>query len=187
MVTIASLWLPILVSTVLVFIASFLIWSVLPIHKGDFRRLPSEATLLDTLRKQGAEPGLYLFPYAGDRAAMKDPEYVERMRSGPVGLLTLARPGMPSMARNLSQWFVYVLVISIFVAYLASRTVPPGAQYLEVFRVAGTVAVLAYSAAAVPAAIWFWRPWKVVAKDVLDGVVYGLLTAGVFGWLWPAA
>ena len=185
MVTIPDLWAPILLSAVLAFLASSLIWMALPWHRSDFRQLPDEAAVAEALRRQPPEPGQYVIPYAGSMAAMKDPDYVERMERGPVGLLVMTRPGPRGMGRNLAIWFVYLLVISVFVAYVGSRTLAPGTPYLEVFRIAGTVAVLAYSAAVVPSGIWFWRPWKVVVKDALDGVVYGLLTAGVFGWLWP--
>ncbi|MBA2565510.1 MAG: hypothetical protein H0V09_08835 [Gemmatimonadetes bacterium] len=185
MVTIPMLWAPIVLSTVLVFLASFLIWSVLPWHKGDYRGLPDEEAVAELLRRQDVAPGQYSIPYAGSQAAMKDPEFVKRMEQGPVGFLTLTPPRAPGMGRSLGQWAAYVLLISLFVAYLASRTLAPDADYLRVFRVAGTVAVLAYSAAVIPSGIWFGRPWGNVWKDVLDGVVYGLLTAGTFGWLWP--
>jgi hypothetical protein len=184
MVTIPMLWAPILIATVLVFVASALIWMVLPIHKGDYRGLPNEAAAADALR--GAQPGEYMLPHAPDRSAMKDPAHLERLERGPVALVRLMRPGRFNMGRTLVQWFVFVLVISIFVAYLASRTLPPGTDYLQVFRVTGVTALLAYSAAVIPGAIWFGRPWGNVLRDVFDGIVYGLLTAGVFGWLWPS-
>ena len=37
----------------------------------------------------------------------------------------------------------------------------------------------------VPAAIWMGKPWSVAWKEVFDGLLYGLVTAGAFGWLWP--
>lgn len=183
--TIPMLWAPILVSAVLVFVASFLIWTVLHVHRGDYRGLPDEGSVAEALRRQSAAPGQYIIPYAADRAMMKDPEYVTRMEQGPVGFVTLTTPGSPRMGKNLARWFMYVLAISVFVAYLASRTIPPGASYLHVFRVVGTAAILGYSAAVIPSGIWFGRPWTNVWKDVIDGVVYGLLTAAAFGWLWP--
>ncbi|MFN2387166.1 MAG: hypothetical protein ABR576_12940 [Thermoanaerobaculia bacterium] len=185
MVTIPMLWAPILISTVLVFLASFLLWMVLPFHRRDYRGLPDEASVAEALRRQDAGPGQYHIPWAADRAARKDPEFMRRMKQGPAGFLTLVEPGAPNMAKSLGSWLVYVLVISFFLAYLASRTLPAATDYLQVFRVVGTVAVLAYSGAVIPGAIWFGRPWGNVIRDVMDGVVYGLLTAGTFGWLWP--
>ena len=184
-VTIAMLWVPILLSAVLVFVAGSIIWMAMPWHRKDYRGLPDERAVADGLRRQAVEPGQYLIPYCPDRQSMKDPEYVKRMQEGPVAILTVGRPGGPGMGKSLALWFLYVLVVSIFVAYLASRTLAPGTEYIQVFRVAGTTAILAYSAAVIPGGIWFWRPWSSVWKNVIDGVIYGLLTAGTFGWLWP--
>ena len=185
MVTLSMLWAPILLASVLVFVASSLIWTVLQFHRHDFGALPDEAAVVEALRRQGAGPGEYVIPHCADPKQMKDPEFVKRMEQGPVGFLTLARPGPVGMGKNLVYWFVYVLGVSVFVAYLASRTLPAGTEYLDVFRVVGTAGILAYSAGVIPGGIWFSRSWKVVWKQVLDGVLYGLLTAGTFGWLWP--
>lgn len=72
-----------------------------------------------------------------------------------------------------------------FVAYLAGRTVALGTPYLEVFRVVGTAAFLAYGLANLANGIWRGQPWSTVAKEVIDGLIYALLVAGTFGWLWP--
>lgn len=185
MVTLGMLWVPILLSAVLVFLASSLVWMVLPHHRSDVKGLSDEAAAMDALGKQGLKPGLYNFPNAANPQAMKDPAFVAKMTKGPVGMLTMWPSGPISMGRSMVQWFVFVLAISVFVAYIAGRTLGPGVHYLAVFRVAGTVASLAYAAALVPGSIWWGRPWSVTWKEVADGVLYGLLTAGSFGWLWP--
>jgi hypothetical protein len=185
MVTISALWLPILVSTVLVFVASSLVWMVLPHHRSDVKGLPDEAGVMEAIGKQPPPPGLYNFPHAPDMKAMGTPEFVEKLKKGPVGMITMFATGPINMGKSLGQWAVYVLVVSILVAYVTGRTLGPGAHYLGVFRVAGTVAAMAYASAIVPNAIWWGRPWGVTWKEVIDGVAYGLLTAGAFGWLWP--
>jgi hypothetical protein len=185
MVSIPELWLPILVATVLVFVASSLVWMVLPHHKSDTRRLPDEAAAVDVLGKQGLKPGLYRFPWAGSMAETKDPAFVEKLKKGPVGLLTVMPSGGFNMGRSLGLWAVYLVVVGVFVAYVTGRHLEPGAHYLAVFRLAGTVAFLAYSGAQLPTSIWWGRPLGVTLKEVADGLVYGLLTAGAFGWLWP--
>jgi hypothetical protein len=185
MVSIPELWLPILVSTVLVFAASNLVWMVLPHHKSDTRALPDESTVLDALGKQGLRPGLYRFPWARSMAEMKDPAFVAKLEKGPVGFVTVMPSGPFSMGRAMGLWIAYLVVIGACVAYLTGRVLSPGAHYLEVFRVAGTVAFLAYSGAQLPAAIWWGKPLGVAFKEILDGFLYGLLTAGAFGWLWP--
>lgn len=34
--------------------------------------------------------------------------------------------------------------------------------------------------------IWYKRKWSSTLKSMADGLVYALVTAGTFGWLWPA-
>jgi hypothetical protein len=184
-VTISMLWGPILLATVLVFFASFLVWTVLPIHRNDYKPLPDEASVADALRKQDVRPGQYLLPCVGGRRRMKDPDFLRRMQEGPVAFITVIPSGPPRMGKNLTQWFVYLLVISVFVAYLAHRTLAPGTDYLQVFRVTGTAAILAYAGAVVHQGIWGGKPWGNVSRDILDGVIYALLTAAAFSWLWP--
>ncbi|HXE57779.1 MAG TPA: hypothetical protein VNK43_07255 [Gemmatimonadales bacterium] len=184
-VTIAQLWLPILLSAVLVHLASFVVWMVLPFHRTDRGGVKDEEALRDALKRQGLAPGEYVVPWRPDPKAMNDPAFVRKFEEGPVALLTVLPAGRPTMGKNLTQWFVYLLVLSIFLAYLASRTVQPGADYLAIFRVVGTAALLAHAAGSFPAAIWFGKPWRTVWKDMVDAVVYALLTAGAFAGLWP--
>jgi len=183
MVTLGMLWLPILVSAAVVFVASFVMWMVMPHHKSDWSKLPDEAGVSAALRKVSA--GMYMLPHCGDAAQMKDPAFMKRYEEGPTGTILLRAPGPGTMNVQLLLSFIYNLVVAFFVAYLASRTRPLGSDYLEVFRVVGTVAFLAYAGALIYPAIWMNRPWRVAAKDAMDALVYALLTAGVFGWLWP--
>ncbi len=183
--TLIGLWLPIVVSAVLVFVASSLIWNVLGAHKWHIRGLPDEAAARETLLKQGVAPGQYAIPYGPDRAMMKDPAFKEKLEKGPVAVLTVRRPGLPNMGVFLGGWFLHLLVVSYVVALACGQTLHRGAPYGRVFRVAGAVAFAGYSLAQVPNAIWWGRPWKSALKEVADGVVYALLTAGTFGWLWP--
>jgi len=85
----------------------------------------------------------------------------------------------------MGMWFVFCLIIGLFVAYLTGRTLPFGANYLVVFRVAGTAGFLGYGLGHISDGIWKGQPWSATIKEVIDGLIYGLLTAGTFGWLWP--
>ncbi len=184
MVFLTALWLPIVLSAVIVFVASSIMHMLLPYHRSDYRQLPDEDKLLAVMRAAGLKPGLYHFPFCSHKD-MKSPATVEKFKQGPVGMLTLFPSGPPAMQKFLGMWFAYCLVIGFFVAYLTGRTVAPGANYLAVFRVAGTAAFLAYGLGNLSNGIWKGQPWSVTLKEVIDGLVYGLLTAGVFGWLWP--
>jgi hypothetical protein len=184
MVPVLSLWLPILVSAVLVFVASSLIHMLLKYHANDYAEIPGgEAAAADVLRS--VPPGQYTIPYAAGMKEMGEADYLERMARGPVALITLRRPEDASMGRALVSWFLFALAVSIFAAYVAGRTHAPGADYLSVFRFAGTAAFLAHGVGSWPESIWFGRPWKTTFKNTIDGAIYAVLVGGSFGWLWP--
>jgi hypothetical protein len=185
MVSLAQLWLPILLSPVLVFVASSLIHMVIKWHNSDYLTLPNEDEVRAAIRKGNPKPGQYVVPHFPDMNDLKKPEAQQKYVEGPVGFLTLRASGLPSMGLPLVLWFVFSLVVSLFAAYLASRTLPAGTHYLRVCRVAGAVSFLAYAGGAVPSAIWMGKPWRSAAKEVADGFIYGLLTAVAFGFLWP--
>jgi hypothetical protein len=180
-----TLWLPIVLSAVLVFILSAIIHMVLKYHNIDYKQLPNEDAVRVAIRSGNPEPGQYVFPRAADMKAMETPEMKQKYIEGPIGVLYLRRPGPFTMGPALIQWFIFTLVVSLFVAYVAAHTIPPEAEYLQVFRVVGTVAFLAYAAGQLPASIWTGKPWAVAAKDAFDGLLYALVTAGTFGWQWP--
>lgn len=185
MVTLASLWLPILLSAIGVFVVSSLIHMALPIHKSDYHKLPREAETMEHLRRDPLPPGIYAMPYCTDGKEMSSPATREKYEKGPVAMLVVRPSGMPSMTGFLGQWFVYCAVVAFFTAYLAAHTLASGAHYLAVFRVVGTCAFMAYGIGSLPSSIWGGHPWSVTAKHVVDGLVYACVTAGFFGWLWP--
>ena len=185
MVPLTHLWMPILLSAVFVFIASSLVHMVIKWHNQDYHQLPNEDAIMEAIRKGAPAPGMYMFPNCSDHKELKSEAMKKKFEEGPMGLLYLSPAGMPNMGKSLGFWFLFNLVVAFCVAYLVSRTVPEGAHYLKVFRVAGTVAFLAYAAGTVPSSIWMGKPWKVTFKEIGDGLIYGLVTAGAFGWLWP--
>ena len=184
MVPLTSLWLPILLSAVVVFVLSSLLHMVLTYHRSDYKKLPNEEKLLDAIRNENPVRGAYFFPYCSHKE-MGSPETVEKFKKGPVGLMTVLPSGPPSMGKSLTQWFLFCVVMGIFVAYLTGRVLQAGAAYLAVFRVAGTVAFVGYSASQVTDSIWRGQAWSATIKHMFDGLLYSLFTAGVFGWLWP--
>jgi len=185
MIPVLSLWLPILLSAVIVFVASSIIHMMLPYHRSDFGKVPSEDAVMDALRKFGIPPGDYMMPHSGSPKEMQAPEFIENMKKGPVATLTVMPSGPMSMGTSLVQWFIYCIVVSIFAAYIASRALAPGADYLAIFRFVGTTAFAGYALALWQNSIWYKRAWSTTLKSTIDGLVYGLLTAGTFGWLWP--
>ncbi|HSF24413.1 MAG TPA: hypothetical protein VLE20_09320 [Blastocatellia bacterium] len=185
MVSVMSLWLPILLSAVIVFVASSIIHTVLNYHASDYRKLPNEDGVMAALRPFEIPPGDYVVPCAGSSKAMKDPAFVDKMKAGPVAFMTVLPSGPPSMGSSLVLWFLYSVLVSILAAYIAGSAQPSGASYLAVFRFAGCVAFTGYAIGLIHDSIWYKRNWGTTLKYIFDGLVYGLLTGGVFGWLWP--
>jgi hypothetical protein len=102
-VPIHTLWLPILLSAVIVFVASSILHMLLPIHKNDYRKLPSEEKVLDAMRAAGVTPGReYRFPFCSMKE-MKDPATIDKFKSGPVGVLTIVPSQAPAMGKRLAQ------------------------------------------------------------------------------------
>ena len=185
MVPLASLWLPIVISAVIVFLASWIVHMLLPHHRRDFAKLPQEDAVLDALRSLNIPSGQYLAPYANSPAQMKQPEYLEKRKRGPALFLTLVTGSDTGMGKSLLQWFIYLLVISLIVAYLARHGIPAGTPYPRVFKFVAVAALLAYAVGHAHQSIWYRQGWRTTLNYFIDGLIYSLLTAGVFGWLWP--
>ncbi len=186
MTMIAAFWLPILASAVLVFIASSIIHMAPLWHRNECPPVPDQDRLMDAMRPFGLKPGEYMVPRAANMKDCSTPEFTEKLKRGPVFWMTVMPSQAFSMTKPLIQWFIYTLIVGVFAAYVVSRTLAPDAAYLEVFRVAGTTAFIAYAVGLWQQSIWYSRPWSTTARLTLDGLIYALLTGGVFGWLAPA-
>jgi hypothetical protein len=180
-----ALWLPILLSAVAIFFVSSFVHMALPWHKSDYQRIPHEDEVMDALRPFAIPPGDYLVPRPTVAAEVRTPEFREKAKKGPVFVATVMPNGMFGVGRQLGGWFVYLLVVSACAAYITGRAVPPGTPYLEVFRFAGATAFIGYSLALWQNSIWYRRKWSTTIKTTIDGLIYGAITAGLFGWLWP--
>jgi hypothetical protein len=183
MVSLTSLWAPILLSAVLVFIASSIMHMVLA-YPGRMK-VPAEDDVMDALRRFNLPPGDYIVPYCSNPAEMKSPAFQEKWKRGPLLMATVWKPGPMAMGGQLVKWFVFAVIVSVFAGYVASRALGPGAEYLRVSQMASTTAFLSYTMAHWSDVIWYKRNWLTAAKQTFDGIVYGLITGGAFGWLWP--
>lgn len=178
-----SLWLPILLSAVFVFILSGVIHMALPWHKSDFQKFPDEAGVRAALKSIDAPPGDYMVPMC-EGGNYNSPEFKAKLAEGPNWIVTALPKGDGSMGITFVQWFVFLLVVNIFVAYVATHSLDAGTHYLGVFRIVGAVAFLAYAGAQWPQSIWMRRKWSTTIKMTFDGLAYALVTAGTFAWLW---
>jgi hypothetical protein len=185
MVSVVTLWLPILLSAVVVFILSSFIHMVLPYHKSDFKKLPSEDQVLDDLGRANIPPGEYMFPFCNDNKERKSQEFKDKINKGPTGIMTIFPAGSFGMGSSLVSWFIYCLVVGVFAAYISGRALMPGVSYLSVFRFASCTAFIGYGLALVQDSIWYRKSWGTTFKNLIDALIYGLFTGGIFGWLWP--
>jgi hypothetical protein len=185
MVSVVSLWLPILLSAIAVFLVSSLIHMVFGYPNNDFKKIPNEDSVMNELRKHNIPPGDYVMPHTSDNKERNTPEFKDKMNKGPVAFITMFPSGEITMGRSLFLWFIYSILVGIFAAYIAGRAVPPGNDYLSVFRFAGCTAFVGYSLALMQNSIWYKKNWGATFKSMFDGLVYALITAGIFGWLWP--
>jgi len=184
MAFLAALWLPILLSAVIVFVASFILHMLLKYHHSDCVQLPHEEQTLAALRSAGLKPGYYMFPYATHKD-LRSPATCEKFKQGPVGTMVVRPSGPIAMGKYMAMWFIYCLVIAFFTAYLTFHALGPGKDYLVVFRVAGAAAFMSFGLGPLANSIWKGLPWSMTLKEVFDGLIYALLIAGTFGWLWP--
>jgi hypothetical protein len=184
MVSLAALWLPVLGSAVVVFVASSIIHMLVGYHRSDWQRFEKEDAVLDALRQFALRPGDYSAPMAKGMAEMNTPEFKAKIEKGPRVMLTVLTSST-SMLRSLVLWFLYSIVVSMFAAYVAGSALGPEAPYLEVFRLTSTVAFAGYALALWQSWIWYSRSIGYTLLSTFDGLVYALLTGGVFGWLWP--
>jgi hypothetical protein len=185
MVSVVALWLPVLLSAVLVFIVSSIIHMVLSYHAADAGAVPDEAQVMDALRPFEIPPGDYAMPRPASMKEMGEPAFIEKTKAGPVAFMTVLPNGPTAIGTSLARWFGYSLLIGAVAGYTAGITIGPGADYGLVFRVVGAVAFAGYSLAILQSSIWWYRSWRYTFLTMFDGLVYALLTAGTFGWLWP--
>lgn len=186
MIFLTQLWIPILASAVLVFIASTLIHMLFKWHNSDYRKLDNEDAVRATVRAGNVTPGQYVFPHCVEMKDRQSSDFMKKFVEGPVGSVTIMKNGPPKMGVTLALWFALILAVAVVAAYVAANSLPAGASFGQVARLVGAIVFLAYAVGSVTNGVWMGRQWSAVAKDVLDAAIYAAITASVFGWLWAA-
>ena len=184
-VPLTSLWAPILLSAVFVFVLSSIIHMALGYHANDYRKLPAEDEAMAALRKLSIPPGDYFIPKASSHKDMKNPEFLKKVELGPLGSMTILPPSGFAMGKRLVGWFLYSIVVGFVAAHVAGTTLPPGTPYKLVFHTVALTAFAGYALALWQSPIWKGTKVSTTIKATIDGLLYALLTAGTFGWLWP--
>jgi len=179
---ILSLILPIVLSAVALFFASFLSWMVLQLHKKDWGKVAREDDLMAAVKKCDLAEGSYMFPCCGSQAEMQTEAFQQRYAAGPRGVLTILPK--TNMGKNLALTFAYFLAASAGLAFLAAMAFDRGTAPWSVFRLVFVAGYLTFAAAMVQQAIWF-RPR--IVGHVIEAAAYAAITGVIFAALWPAA
>lgn len=182
-----SLWLPVVLSAVAVWFVSAILHMVLKYHQADYKQLTGEDSVAPPLRQAAPAPGVYVIPYCAGPAQMKDPAIQKKYADGPVALITVLRNGAPAMGKILVQWFLFCLLVSFVTGYVARHTLAPGEDGLNVLRITGTLAFIAYGFGYFQDSIWRGIPWSNSLRGLIDAAVYAVVTGLVFRYLWPGA
>ncbi len=181
-----SLWLPVILSAVAVWLISAIVHMALRYHKADYKQLPDEDSVAQALRKAGQSPGLYATPYMTSPTQMKEPAMRKRFEEGPNGLLILRRTGPPGMGAYLIQWLLLCFLVSFLTAYIARHTLHAGQDGLTIFRITSAVAFAGYGFGYLQDSIWMGVPWSNCLRGLFDALLYSLATGLIFKLLWPA-
>ena len=181
-----ALWLPILLSAVVVFIISSLVHMVFKWHAGDYTALPNEDAVRAAIRGGNPVPGLYVMPHCKEMKDMASEAMLQKYREGPVAHVTIGPNGVPNMGKYLGTWFAWTLVVEVVAAFLAVRLFGLDHQYARAAaKLVGAVTFIGLGFGTVQESIWMMRPWSSSAKYLLDAALYALGSGLVFFWLWP--
>ena len=175
-----ALFLPIVLSAIVLFFCSFLSWMVLRLHAKDWGKLKNEDDFLKATKDLELTEGSYMFPHCNGSSDMKSEEFKKKMQEGPNGVITVFPK--TDMRRNLGLTFLYFLVVSFCLAYLTSLAHERGAEFMEIFRFVSTAGLMTYLAAIICHAIWFNSR---IIGHIIEALIYAVVTGAIFGWLWP--
>ncbi len=180
-----QLWLPILATAIFIFIASSLIHMLFKWHNSDYRKLSNEDDVRAAIRAGSPTPGQYILPHCIEMKDMADPVMIKKFTDGPVAMITVRPSVAPTMGKPLVSWFIFTLVIAAIAATVAVDAFGIKGDSRSAAHLVGVVSFLVYAAGSFQMAIWMGKPWGSVGKDVLDSIIYAVISALTFWWLWP--
>lgn len=180
-----TLWQPILLSAVVVFVISSLVHMLFNWHAADYTNFANEDAIREAIRAGNPAPGRYVVPFCKEMKEMGSEAMKRKYAEGPVGHITLLPNGQPAMGKYLGLWFLLCLLVSVVAALLASRLIPHDHAFARsAAKLAFAVSFVGYGFGTLQESIWSGRPWASSAKYLLDAALYAGGTAAVFLWLW---
>jgi hypothetical protein len=117
MVSLAELWMVVLLAGVLCWFASASIHMFIKYHNADYQVLSNEPEVSAALVASSPKPALYTMPYCLDMQAMSEQPMQKKFDDGPVAMITVMPNGMPPMSKLLSQQIVFFIIGSLLIAF----------------------------------------------------------------------
>lgn len=175
-----GLWLPIVISTIVLFFASFIARTILPHHRAGWHKLDHEPAFMNQLQEMNIPPGSYVFPYAETRQQSSQETFLKTYAKGPRGTINIHT--IPNLGLNLFCTFIFFLITVTLIAYIAQQAFAGWSDeseitFLKVFQIVGTISVLTYSSSTILSSISSKRPFLM---EVIDGIAYGLIVGVIF-------
>ncbi|MHC9509624.1 hypothetical protein [Kangiella sp. M94] len=184
-ISIADLWLPILLSGLFAWIASALIHMLIKYHNSDYQKLNNEDDIAKAIAEGKSKVGFYTLPHCADFKEMEDPKVQQRFKDGPVAIVTIIQNGLPPMGKLLIQQLLFFVIGSLLIGYIGSIGMVAGAPTGDIFRLLFVAGFICFGWASIPYSIWFGHPWSVTSKYLMDAIIYAVVVASTFCWLWP--
>ncbi len=177
-----SLWLPILLSAVVVFVISSLIHMLLNWHASDYGTFENEDAVRDAIRAGNAGPGRYVIPKCREMKEMASEAMKKKYADGPVGHITLLPNGQPSMGKYLGMWFLWALVIAVATTgFIVTQIFDLNPSRVRaVSKLVFALTFIAHGFGTVTESIWAGRPWSQSIKYLIDAALYAVGSAAVF-------
>ncbi len=186
-VTLSQLWLPILLAGIFCWFASALIHMLIKYHNADYKKLSNEEQVGDAIREGNPKPGLYHMPHCPDMKDMQNEDMQEKLKKGPIAMISVFENGLPPMGKLLGQQFMFFLIGCLLVAYVATITLTSASDFMGVFRLSFVVSFLTFGYGLLPYSIWLGQPWSNSLRYLIDALIYAAVVAATFSWLWPTA
>ena len=184
-VTLLQLWLPIILGGLFSWIASAIIHTVIKYHNADYKKLSNEDQVAAAFRQSQPKPGLYHMPHCIDMKEMQNESMQEKLKSGPIAMISVFENGLPKMGKLLIQQILFFIVACIMIAYIATLTLNSSSDFMSIFRILMIVGFLTFGYGIIPHSIWLGQPWANCIRYLFDALIYAVIIAATFAWLWP--
>jgi hypothetical protein len=184
-ISLMQLWLPIVLGGIFCWIASAMIHIFIKYHNADYKKLSNEEQVSDAIRQGDPKPGLYHMPFCTDMKEMNNQSMQDKFKQGPIALISVFENGMPPMGKLLAQQLAFFLGGCILIAYVATLAITASADLMVVFRFTMVISFITFGYGLIPNSIWLGQPWSNCLRYLLDALIYAVIIAATFAWLWP--